>query len=218
MKNLNVDEVLLEAIFRDQFPRKEGVHITQIVSPCKRKGWYEYRLGQFGSAQDAVTLWFGRQIHKTPLLPKHEYQLEWEQIHTSLDEYDPEKNALIEKKSIKTLKSKRYLPNRKDIYQVNCHNTMLIKTGHNPLEEAYILYISKEFPHDRYAYQLQEKDWESTEAMAEKMLEARDQLLSETIPDRNAGWSCEYCSYVPLCYSQTPSDFTKLIPIMRSKK
>ncbi len=211
---MNANEKFLESIIQNQDKRTPGVHVTDITFPCLRTAWFKRQLGEFGTALDAFTLWHGRMMHLTPMLPQNELELQWEGITGRLDEYDPELGILIDKKRIKKI-YKSYLPKQPHIYQLEAYNVLLVKNGRPPIKEAHILYLSKE-DNERLDCEVTKK-LRPVEQVAPQMLQARDIIQRSEPPPRNCSgensWVCDYCSFVPKCYSRFKT-ISDLLPIL----
>jgi len=208
---MNAKEKFLEAIIQKQEPRSPGVHVTDIAYPCKRKAWFTRQLGEFGTSQDVLTLWHGRMLHNTTILPMSELELTWNGITGRLDEYDKDEAILIDKKSIKKI-FKSYLPKPEHVFQLECYNVLLQKNGHAPVKEARILYMEKETPHSILDLEVTKK-LRSADVVADEMVAAKELILSKDPPPRVCNeWTCDYCSFVPKCFQQFEK-VTQLMPL-----
>ncbi len=214
---MNAKEKLLESIIQNQEPRSPGVHVSTIVFPCLRKGWFERRLGQFGNAKDTITLWIGRGMHGIPMLSQSEVQLSWNGIDGSIDDYDKASNTIIDKKSIKKI-YKSYLPKPEHIYQLECYNVLLVKNGFKPVEEAHIVYIEKDPEKHEVVDCNVSKKIRKVEDVAPQMQQAKEQILSESPPPRVVNdWACDYCSFVNQCFTNFKS-LEQLLPFLKGVK
>jgi len=191
--DVTVHERFLEAIARDDKPRKPGLHVSDLAKDCLRCSWFRLRLGDFQNPYTMLTFWKGRKLHETALFEHHELELEWRDIHGTIDEY--EDGALLDKKT--TTKLPERLP---DEYrrQIEYYTVLLRHNGH-PVKTAHVLFFDLTSNQTRL---FTVEDLRTQEQIEQEMLERKKILQQKQPPDRNVSAPyCLHCPYGLQCFS-----------------
>jgi len=190
---MNIQEKIFEAIVDG--PRREGIHVTELVYDCLRKGYYAHHYGEgFFDIKTLTTFWIGKALHKTKILKHNEMTLKWNGIVGTVDDY--EKGVLIDKKTT-TFTPKD--PWKHHIKQLEYYALLLTKNN-IPFKEAHIVYINitdKKFT----IFPVKIRDFETIEKEIIRKKEIFEKALKDSkSPTRKVGWLCSYCSYASVCF------------------
>lgn len=190
---MNVLERFFEAIVGEE-KRPKGIHVTSLVHDCLRRSYYQQKFGSFFSLKTMITFWIGKQLHRTKILNKNEFKLEWEGVVGSIDDF--EDGVLIEKKTCTTT-YRNPLDHHKR--QVEYYSVLLRKNGFK-FKEGRLIYINLvdkevvEFP----------VSVRGLSTIADEMLEKKKvlegALKSKKPPARSMSWLCNYCSFANICF------------------
>lgn len=187
-----IRERFLEAITRDDKPRKTGLHVTDLTRDCLRQSWYEKRLGVFNTPSTLLSFWKGRKLHETPILKEHELELEWNGILGTIDQY--EDGLLLDLKTTTKIPDKlpdqyrRQIEYYKVLLQRNCY----------PVQSAHVLFFNVVDNQTR----LFTLDMTREQTDIEKeMLERKAVLEQSEPPARNLeDQYCNFCPYGAHCF------------------
>jgi CRISPR/Cas system-associated exonuclease Cas4 (RecB family) len=187
-------ERFLEAITRDDKPRKTGLHVTDLTRDCLRQTWYEKHLGAFNNPSTMLSFWKGRKLHETPILKEHELELEWNGILGTIDQY--EDGTLLD---LKTTTAKFFPDKLPEPYrrQLEYYTVLLQRNGY-PVQTAQVLFFNLVDNQTRL-FTL-DKTRERTDVEKE-MLERKTILEQSEPPDRNLeDQYCNFCPYGLQCF------------------
>jgi len=189
---MNIREIFLEAIARDDKPRKAGIHVTDLSRDCLRCSWYEKHLGAFNTPSTLLSFWKGRKLHEIRLLKQSELELEWGGILGTIDQY--EDGILLDLKT--TTKTPDYLsdPYRR---QIEYYKVLLERNGY-PVQTAHVLFFNLVDNQTR----IFTLDKTREQADIEKeMFERKTILVQSEPPCRNMDdqW-CKFCPYGLQCF------------------
>jgi len=197
------------------------IHVTDIVYPCPRRGYYNAFMPPNMRMSGVMFVWMGIEMHKFPFLEHSELNLSWEGISGTVDEY--EKGLFLD---IKTTRNPPLYYNRKrkekvitirdhHLTQLEYYRVLLEKNDY-PVESAGILYIDV---NDGNVYpamaQIHSRELDKIE---EEMLDRKNSLefylTTRHLPprDMSIGWMCKkgYCPNAYQCYKNVnPVDYLK---------
>ena len=183
---------------RIQTHREPGIHVSNLVYDCIRRGYYEVLYGEsFNTLDTLITFWLGHAVHKMPILKYHELGMDWEGIHGTCDEY--EDGVLLDKKSTT---SDRIPTEANDhhIKQVEYYKVMLEAKG-MPVTEAHILYIQLPKPHHIRDIKVPLRQSENIrKELLQKKKVLQIALEKKIPPPRVPGWICSYCNFASICW------------------
>ena len=214
MSEQEQDFVVLERFFekvsKECLEEHHPISVTNILY-CLRRGYYTATIPGVMGSVGQIKVWIGRKLHETSIYPKSEMELEYTKdgvtVHGRIDEYDPEKRLLIEKKSTWYTPDKPY---KHHIKQLLMYKLLLEKNGF-PVERGILLYIGVDrarataYPVDLNSVLTEEIEKE----MFEKAGKLKKALKMGILPPREVGWFCQgYCSFLSMCFS----DYTPPIP------
>jgi len=190
------------------------ISVTLLAFPCLRRAALELMSPEATiNPSGLIKTWVGTMCHKTSVLrAENEIELEWPKgdgevpIYGKVDEYDPVRGVLLEKKS--TRHSFREPPQHY-LKQVQYYRVLLEENG-RPVREAWIMLVNI----DDGRIQVFPVELEDIEAVKAEMLERRDKILKALeagiLPPRQMGfWEsddpskqslvCLYCRLFHLC-------------------
>ena len=211
---LGVEEKFLETLFRylqnSGETRVAGLHVTDILYPCSRRGYYNALMPPLGlDVAGAIRIWTGVELHKMPMLEKHEITLEWSGISGTIDEY--EKGLFIDKKTTRKIptvydrKLGEYVVNIRDhhLRQLEYYRVLLEENGYN-VDWGAVLYINVDSGEVMAGLgDIHERKLEDIESeMSERALNLKVYLDKKVLPPRDISirWMChKYCPYIQQC-------------------
>jgi len=221
-----IEERFLERLFQylqeSGEGRVKGVHVSDIIYPCARKGYYNALMPPLNlDIKGAIRIWTGIELHKMPLCKQHELSLSWRGINGTVDEY--ENGLFFDKKSTRNIPT--YYDRKRGAYvvkirehhlrQLEYYRVLLEENNYN-VDVGGILYINVDDASimagigDLFAREL--------EAIKEEMLERSSKLSlylnTRTLPPRDMSvrWMCVkgYCPFVQQCMLNiNPTEFLK---------
>jgi len=195
-----------EAIFREMREDHHPISVTNIIS-CLRRGYYAAIIPEeIIEMGGKIRTWIGKKIHETPLCPKSEVELSYGGVHGRIDEYDPGRRMLIEKKSVRSTPKKPYDHHVKQVQ----YYRVLLERNNMPVEKAAILYINvADAEAVAYPIDISQPLEEIEKEMLERGRKLREALKAGVLPPREMGWMCmNYCIYFGFCFS----DYSPPVP------
>jgi len=192
---ISIRERFLEAVARDDKPRKPGLHVSDLTPDCLRRSWYEKHLGAFNSPSTLLSFWKGRKLHEIRLLKQSELELEWGGILGTIDQY--EDGNLLDLKTTTNTPDRLPEPYRR---QIEYYRVLLERNGY-PVQTAHVLFFNlvdnqtKLFTLDSIRTQTD---------IEKEMLERKTILEQSEPPDRNVDDQyCKFCSYGCVCFASS---------------
>ena len=192
--------------------RRGQIHLTDLVSPCLRKLWFEKKDPLPDEPENTLRLWAGKIAHTMPLSEHSELQLEFCGVKTRIDEYLEDEKVLIEKKTAEFIPKdrgelERYYQHY--IEQVNFETLFLIENGYD-VRQSFLLFIKLESQVERGRRPLKAFevifDYEAVKSKFYERLENIKSVLSKDYPPdvpENFNFSdypCSYCKYRARCW------------------
>ena len=197
-------ELFLKAIASDDRDvseeEKDYIHVTHLVYDCLRRAWFSHYYGSEPYEYNTlVRMWIGRAIHKIPILKLHEFKVKWDEykIIGFIDEYDPDLELLIEKKTVRQVPKQPY---SNHVKQVLYYCVLLKKNNYN-VKHAYIVYIDViNFKIKPFRVQVSNLDDVESE-MIRKVTTLRNFIEKFKIPPPpSPSSSCTKCPFINLCF------------------
>jgi len=188
---------IVESIYSAMIDEKErsGVYVTDICYDCLRFAYYLNKYGEYKSRKDVITLFIGKAVHTIPVFKVNELRLEWNGIVGRIDDYDPERKILLEKKTCRKIPEK---PLEHHVKQVEYYKVLMEENGYK-VERCFIAYL------DIYNSKLEvfEVRSRASEIVKKEMLEKKEKLLRALLlskpPERKVSWLCDYCPFFNIC-------------------
>ena len=191
--------------------RKNELHLTDLVSPCPRKLWFEKHIDVPEDPDALLRLWWGKVAHEMPLLKHHELKLEYNGVLTSIDEY--EDGVLIEKKTADFVPNtsaelQRYYSHY--IEQLNLEALLLNMNGYE-VKQGFLLFIKFGAQEERGRKPVKAFDLTSlidldrtAQTFDEKVSMYKALLSKDSPPPRPANFAffdypCSYCKFRGWC-------------------
>lgn len=198
--------------YGDDPSRRNELHLTDLISPCMRKVWFEKKAPLPDEPEAVLRLWRGKIAHSMPLAENHELKLEYDGVKTSIDEYQD--GVIIEKKTAEFIPNtlaelQKYFSHY--LEQISLEALFLINNGHE-VKQAFLLFIKDGQQDEKGRKPL--KAFDVTQLIdiekTEKMFQERKTLLAAFLqhdepPERPANFSafdypCSYCKYRGRCW------------------
>jgi len=189
------------------------MHLTDLVSTCWRKVYFEKHLPLPEDPESMLRLWRGKIVHSMPLTSNHELKLEYNGVKTSIDEY--ENGILIEKKTAD------FIPNTVNeiikyfnhyLEQITLEAFFLIMNNYE-VKKCFLLFI-KDGPQDEKgrkplkAFDVTEicLDLQKAERLFNERIEILRKIMTSNEPPEIPGhfsafdYPCSYCKYRWRCW------------------
>ena len=201
MNSEEVKELVIKKFLEKEKKEPElgKVWVTELVYDCIRKAYYERKYGRdLRPLNENMYLAFGDLIHSVSILEKNEMEVEWSNIKGKIDDYDPENEVLIEKKTCRRTPEEP-LPHH--VKQVEYYMVLLEKNGF-PVRQAFLVYINVTNG-DVRVFEIWERPYEKIETeMITKKLDLLTALDKNIPPKRKISWLCNYCPFAKICFSE----------------
>jgi len=200
-QDYGVLEAFYTAVFRECLEEHHPVSVTALVYDCLRRAYYNAVVPEeIIDPAGKIRVWVGKKLHETRIFPVHELELEWRGIHGRIDEYDPERKLLVDKKTTRKIPREPY---EHHVKQLLFYKVLMEHNGY-PVEKAAVLYIDVNST-DVVAYPVDLSTGFDMEAVEKEMLEKaeklRKALKSGILPPRSMSWLCHYgCSFFSWCF------------------
>ena len=198
-QDYEVLEAFYTAVFRECMEEHHPISVTALVYDCLRRAYYNAVVPEeIIDPAGKIRVWVGKKLHETPIFPVHELELEWHGIHGRIDEYDPERRLLMDKKTTRHIPKEPY---EHHVKQLLFYKVLMEHSGY-PVEKAVVLYIDVNSTDvAAYPVDLQNYDMKAVEEeMLEKAEKLRRALKSGILPPRKMSWLCGYCVYFGWCF------------------
>jgi len=198
MKLEELQEKLNKALIEKH--EKSGlISISSLIYDCLRRAFYTETLGDFFDKDTLETFWVGKAIHEKKLFDgEAELELKNEGIIGVIDELVD--GSLIEKKSVNQI-SWKFVPDHY-LTQVDYYYWLLSNNGYK-VENAFLIYILKERPHDKKIIPVMLRPLEVIEKeILERAKILKEALEKKELPERKMSWLCKRCNYASKCYSE----------------
>jgi len=191
----SIIEKFLEAIARDEKPRKPGLHVSDLSRDCLRASWYRLRLGDFQTPHTIMNFWRGRKLHETRILQHHELEvtckLQNKEVHATIDEYE---NGLLLDKKTCTETPKEVPP--ETVRQLEYY-TFVLRWNNFEVNQIQVLYLDI-LKNRTQLFTITPRD---TEQIESEMLTRKQMLDGTEPPPRNMHDPyCPYCPYGVQCF------------------
>lgn len=199
--------------------RAPGVHVSDLVYPCARRGYYNALLPPTLDMKGSIYVWIGIELHKLKLLEHSELSLEWNGISGTVDEY--ENGIYIDIKTTRNPPTYYNRSRKEKVVTIRAHHLtqleyyrVLLEENEYPVDVAGILYIdvneAKLFP-GMAKIHARELDTIKEEMMG-RQAPLELYLNTRTLPPRDTSvwWMCSggYCPHFGTCMrNSNPSDF-----------
>jgi len=198
MNQKELEKKLNEALVEEH--EKSGlISVTSLIYDCLRRAYYEDKIGSFYDKDTLETFWVGKAIHEKQLFDgEAELELQQEGIIGVIDEFID--GTLIEKKSV-NIKTWNFIP---DHYkkQLNYYYWLMEANG-KKVENAFLIFIKKEPPHDKKIIPVK---LEPLEKIEKEILEKKEILLDaldrDIPPPQKFDWLCKRCPYASICFKK----------------
>jgi len=195
---------------RRKHQKEKKPSVTALIYECMRRAYYQLTIPERSiSPQGAVRAWVGRECHKTDILGgEMELSLEWEGITGRIDEYDPERKLLLDKKTTRVIPRE---PWSHHITQCEYYK-ILLEENERPVDEGVLCYINV----DNGTIQNYPVRFRNSEEIKKEMLEKKrtlqECLNSGILPPRkirtwDPGGINIVCSYCVKPDTIIPGDF-----------
>jgi len=199
-QDLEVLEAFYTAVFKECLEKHHPISVTALVYDCLRRAYYNAVVPEeIIDPAGKIRVWVGKKLHETQVFPVHELELEWRGIHGRIDEYDPERKLLVDKKTTRRIPKEPYEHHAK---QLLFYKVLMEHNGY-PVEKATVLYIDVNST-DVVAYPVDLSAGFDMEAVEKEMLGKADKLKkalkSGILPPRSMSWLCHYCSFFSWCF------------------
>jgi CRISPR/Cas system-associated exonuclease Cas4 (RecB family) len=190
---------------------RTGVHITNLVYDCLRKGYWEYLQEQTKQPQNLaedqiITFTVGRKLHELVMSDKHEFPFAFQEIHGRADEIitDSKNGRVIiaDKKSCTKLPDKKWGPQEHHVKQIEYYAVLcsfLNDFANYPNYYGCIIYISVGEDKGTRAFGFKIDLERARSEFMEKLATMRKAIESKTPPSSYYDWVCSYCSYYQAC-------------------
>jgi len=194
--------------------RRNELHLTDLISECKRRVWFDKNDPLPDDPENLLRMWQGSMLHQMPLLPEHELELEFLDVKTRIDEYDPELGILIEKKFV------TFIPKTPDelrkyyshyIKQVQ-YEALFLMANNMKVNKAFLLFVVRGEPEPGRkpiaVFEVPLLDGNLVVTQFVEEVEAYKIILqSPTPPDIPKTYSpfeypCTYCKYRSRCFGR----------------
>lgn len=191
--------------------RRNEIHLTDLVSPCIRKIWFEKKDPLPDDIESVYRLWWGKCAHEMPLTSHSELKLEYEGVKTSIDEYHDVEKVVIEKKTIEFMPKdmnelQKYYSHY--IQQLQLETLFLINNGYDVRQSFLLFFKFGDGEKGRLPIQAFEIPFNYEDAI--KLFIERKNILTEAlrnkeppdIPDNFSpfDYPCSYCKYRSRCF------------------
>lgn len=175
------------------------ISVSSLIYACLRKSYYSKTLGDFFDKDTLETFWIGKAIHEKQLFDdENELEVKSDGIIGVIDELVG--GSLIEKKSVNQV-SWKFTPDHY-VNQVNYYYWLLSKNGYK-VENAFLVYILKERPHDKKLISVKLLPLDKIEKeILERAKTLKEALEEKKPPCKKEGWLCKYCSFASVCYKE----------------
>jgi len=181
--------------FIEEHDKSGLIPISWLIYDCPRYGFYQETQGDIRDGRTTAKLWLGRAIHEKSFLKEKEIELRAEGIIGRIDEYDPDTNTLVEKKTTNKI---GFVPSHHRL-QLEYYFWLLNKNG-KPVNDCWLLYIQLNPPAFRFV-PVYPREMEIIEKeILEKAKVIRQALDNKKKPPQNISWLCDYCSYFSKCF------------------
>ena len=199
-QDYGVLEAFYTAVFRECLEEHHPISVTALVYDCLRRAYYNAVVPEeIIDPAGKIRVLVGKKLHETQVFPVHELELEWRGIHGRIDEYDPERKLLVDKKTTRKIPREPY---EHHIKQLLFYKVLMEHNGY-PVKKAAVLYIDVNST-DVVAYPVDLSAGFDMEAVEKEMLEKagrlRRALKSGILPPRSMSWLCHYCAYFSWCF------------------
>jgi CRISPR/Cas system-associated exonuclease Cas4 (RecB family) len=184
----------------EDFPKGE-VRRGALQGECTRNSQYYSWFEAHPNLSSITNMVFGTLFHSIEIYKGHEFKAVWEGVRLDVDEWNPDKHRLLEKK---TRDKPEYGEHREPftghILQVEYGRAMLEALGHK-VDWSGLLYVYKDGSKAKVFTipVMRERD-----EVLKEIRDRRDKLLkylkSKELAPRTPGWQCDYCEYPILCY------------------
>jgi len=208
-------EYLYRAVARQE--SRPGIHVTDLVYDCLRRGYYRIKYGHgFYDLKTLLRFFIGRAVHSFPILGKHEVPVELDGVHGSVDDFDPERGILLEKKHTAYTKLP-ITPYPWHVRQIEFYKIMLENAGYK-VNECYAVYIDVVTPRVKVIPVIPR----DSEVIYDDFTTRRELLeyhLQEGYPPPRVITSmCELCTFSVPCFNPTFEEVLKNIKIDLGKR